>query len=59
MGIVAPKRLLVVSVTKGFRHSSIATGDDVIGDLAARSGGKYTADYAPTTTCGKSSPHTA
>jgi type 1 glutamine amidotransferase len=48
MGIAAPKRLLVVSVTKGFRHSSIATGDAVIGELSARSGGKYTADYART-----------
>jgi type 1 glutamine amidotransferase len=45
---VVPKRLLVVSVTKGFRHSSIPVGDAVIGDLAAKSNGKYTVDYART-----------
>jgi type 1 glutamine amidotransferase len=44
----APKRLLVVSVTKGFRHSSIGPGDALIGDIAAGSGGRYTVEHART-----------
>ncbi|MES2460230.1 MAG: ThuA domain-containing protein [Armatimonadota bacterium] len=44
----APKRLLVVSVTKSFRHSSIAAGEALIKDLADRSGGRYAAEYART-----------
>jgi type 1 glutamine amidotransferase len=42
-----PKRLLVVTVTKGFRHDSIPTAEKVIGELAAQSG-KFTVDYART-----------
>ncbi len=33
----APKKLLLVTVTKGFRHSSIPTAIKVIGDLAEKS----------------------
>lgn len=40
-----PKKLLVVSVTKGYRHASIETGLKVVGELAAKSG-KFTVDYA-------------
>ena len=31
-GLAAPKKLLVVTVTKGFRHSSIPTAEKVLGD---------------------------
>ena len=41
----AGKRVLVVTVTKGFRHSSIATAEKVIGELAAKSQA-FTVDYA-------------
>lgn len=42
------KRLLVVTVTKGFRHSdSIPVAERVLGELGARSG-KFTVDYART-----------
>jgi type 1 glutamine amidotransferase len=44
----APKRLLIVSITKGFRHSSIAPGDALIEAIAARSGGRYVVDFART-----------
>jgi len=40
----APKKVLVVSVTTGFRHSSIATMNKVIGQLAERSKA-FTVDY--------------
>ena len=40
-----PKRVLVVTVTKGFRHSSIPTAERVIGDLAKQSG-VFTVEYA-------------
>jgi type 1 glutamine amidotransferase len=40
--------LLVVSVTKGYRHSAIKPGDDLIADLAITSGGRYVIDYART-----------
>ncbi len=43
----APKKLLVVTVTKGFRHSSIATAEKVLGELAQKSGA-FTVDYART-----------
>lgn len=39
-----PKKLLVVTVTKGFRHSSIPTAEKVLGELAAKSG-EFTVDY--------------
>src|SRR5258706_6826970 len=41
----SPKRLLVVTVTKGFRHSSIPTAEKVLGELAQKSGA-FTVDYA-------------
>src|SRR5690348_315956 len=40
-----PKKVLVVTVTKGFRHSSIATAERVLGQLAEKSG-LFTVDYA-------------
>ncbi len=43
----APKRVLVVSVTKGFRHSVIPLTDKVIGELA-QSSGAFTVDYVRT-----------
>ena len=32
--LAAPKKVLVVTVTLGFRHSSIPTAEKVIGELA-------------------------
>lgn len=43
----APKKLLVVTVTKGFRHSSIPTAEKVLGKLAQDSG-IFTVDYVRT-----------
>ena len=40
----APKKLLVVTVTTGFRHSSIETGEKVIAELAQKSGA-FTVDF--------------
>src|SRR5262249_53074142 len=40
-----PKKLLVVTVTKGFRHSSIPTAEKVLADIAKTSGA-FTVDYA-------------
>ena len=40
-----PDRLLVVTVTKGFRHSSIPTAEAVLQKLADQSG-KWTVDFA-------------
>src|SRR2546426_249405 len=40
----APKKVLVVTVTKGFRHSSIATAEKVLGELAQKSGA-FEVDY--------------
>ncbi|MGA1237397.1 MAG: ThuA domain-containing protein [Limisphaerales bacterium] len=40
----SPKKLLVVTVTKGFRHSSIPTAEKVIGELAKESNA-FTVDY--------------
>ena len=40
-----PKRVLVVSTTTGFRHSSIPTAETVLGKLA-ESSGQFTVDYA-------------
>lgn len=42
-----PKRLLVVTVTKEFRHSSIPTAEKVLGELAQKSGA-FTVDYVRT-----------
>ena len=39
-----PKKVLVVTTTLGFRHSSIPTAEKVIGELAKRSG-VFTVDY--------------
>jgi uncharacterized protein len=39
-----PKQVLVVTVTKGFRHSSIPTAEKVIGQLAEQSGA-FAVDY--------------
>src|SRR5277367_6455469 len=44
---IAPRHLLVVTVTKGFRHASIQTGERVVGDLARKSGA-FTVDYVRT-----------
>jgi type 1 glutamine amidotransferase len=43
-GLAAPKKLLVVTVTKGFRHSSIASAEKVLGEMAQKSGA-FTVDY--------------
>ena len=40
----APKRLLVVSTTAGFRHSSIPTLEKLLADLG-QSSGEFTVDY--------------
>lgn len=44
MAADAPKKLLVVTVTTGFRHSSIPTGAKVLADLAKESGA-FTVDF--------------
>jgi type 1 glutamine amidotransferase len=41
----APKRVLVVTVTKGFRHSSIPTAEKVLAELAKESSA-FTVEYA-------------
>lgn len=41
----AGKRVLVVTTTAGFRHSSIETAERIIGELGRRSG-DFTVDYA-------------
>lgn len=41
----APKHVLVVTTTTGFRHSSIPTAEKVIGELA-QSSGAFAVDYA-------------
>ena len=43
----APKKVLVVTVTKGFRHSSIPTAEKILGELAEKSGA-FTVDYVRT-----------
>ena len=43
-GQAAPKKVLVVTVTKGFRHSSIPTAEKVLGELAQKSGA-FEVDY--------------
>lgn len=40
-----PKQVLVVTVTKGFRHSSIPTAEKVLGELANKTG-EFAVDYA-------------
>jgi uncharacterized protein len=41
----APKKVLVVTVTKGFRHSSIPTAENVLAELAKESSA-FTVEYA-------------
>jgi type 1 glutamine amidotransferase len=41
----SPKRVLVVTTTMGFRHTSIPTAETIIGELAQKSGA-FTVDYA-------------
>ena len=41
----APKKLLVVTVTTGFRHSVIPLSENVLTQLAAQSGGDFTVDF--------------
>jgi len=41
----SPKRVLVVTTTMGFRHSSIPTAEKVLGELAQQSGA-FTVEYA-------------
>src|SRR5260221_9430273 len=43
-----PKRLLVVTTTTGFRHSSIETGERIVAQLGKESGA-FTVDYARVT----------
>ncbi|HOK76974.1 MAG TPA: hypothetical protein PLW35_04535, partial [Verrucomicrobiota bacterium] len=43
----AQKQVLVVSVTKGFRHDVIPTVDKVLAELAQQSG-KFSVDYVKT-----------
>src|SRR5437879_10848351 len=43
----APKKVLVVTDTHGFRQSSIATAEKVLGELAQKSGA-FTVDYVRT-----------
>ena len=43
-----PKRLLVVTTTTGFRHSSIETGEKIVAQLGQQSGA-FTVDYARVT----------
>src|SRR3954454_24159771 len=40
----APKKLLVVTVTKGFHHSSIPTAEKILAELGQKSG-DFTVDY--------------
>ena len=41
----APKKLLVVTVTTGFRHSVIPLSEKVLEQLAAQSGGAFTVEF--------------
>ena len=43
--LAAPKKILVVTVTKDFRHSSIPTAEKVLGELAKKSGA-FIVEYA-------------
>ena len=42
--LAAPKKILVVTVTKGFRHSSIPTAEKVLGELAVQDRSERTDD---------------
>ncbi len=43
----APKKLLVVTVTKGYRHGSIPVAEKILGEIAAKSSA-FSVDYART-----------
>ena len=43
--MAAPKKLLVVTVTTGFRHSVIPVSEKIIEQLAAQSGGAFTVEF--------------
>lgn len=43
--MAAPKKVLVVTVTTGFRHSSIPTAERILAQLADESGGKFTVEF--------------
>ncbi len=43
-----PKRVLVVTLTKGYRHDSIPVAEATLLTLADESGGKFSVDYART-----------
>ena len=45
--VAASKKLLVVTVTKGFRHGSIPTAEKVLAQLA-ESSGSFDVDYVRT-----------
>ena len=51
-----PKKLIVVTVTSGFRHSSIATAEVVLSKLAAQSGA-FTVDFVRQPANEPSAPH--
>src|SRR5688572_17043273 len=46
LAAAGPKKLLVVTVTKGFRHSSIPTAEKVLGTLAGDEKAGFSVDYA-------------
>ncbi len=43
--VAQPKKILVVTVTTGFRHASIPTSEKILAQLAAESGGKFMVDF--------------
>ncbi len=43
--VAAPKKILVVTVTTGFRHSSIPTAEKILAQLADESGGKFVVEF--------------
>jgi len=43
--MAAPKKILVVTVTTGFRHASIPTAEKILAQLADESGGKFTLEF--------------
>src|SRR5213080_2591417 len=43
----APKKVLVVTITKGFRHSSIPTAEKILAELGKKSG-VFSVDYVRT-----------
>lgn len=43
--MAAPKKILVVTVTTGFRHSSIPMAEKILAQLADESGGKFAVEF--------------